>query len=161
MVGKKFGEFTLFEHLAKWRMNRSAKRLVIVRTNLDGFSLANHQHLTKLSPCQTFLLYGILSISYYTLYYFQLTQMKQSVVASSAKLHIPTGASLERLRRDASHVFISILYFTFKYCILKCLLQDMLSILLFLINVIYVVCVFIVAIPSCQLYFINITCTPP
>ena len=25
-----------------WQMNRSAKRLLIVTTNLDGFSLANH-----------------------------------------------------------------------------------------------------------------------
>ena len=36
-----------------WQMNRSAKRLLIVTTNLDGFSLANHwwfTKFTKLSP---------------------------------------------------------------------------------------------------------------
>ena len=33
-----FGEFTLFKHLVKivWRMNRSAKGLLILTTNLDG-----------------------------------------------------------------------------------------------------------------------------
>ena len=43
MAGK-FGELTLFEHLAKkvWRLNRSAIRLLIVSTNLDGFNLVNH-----------------------------------------------------------------------------------------------------------------------
>ena len=42
--GGKFGEFTLFKHLAKdvWRINRSDKKLLIAGTNLDGFSLANH-----------------------------------------------------------------------------------------------------------------------
>ena len=40
------------EHLAEkvWRMNRSANRLSIVTTNLDGFSLANHGRFAKLSP---------------------------------------------------------------------------------------------------------------
>ena len=45
-----------------WRMNRSAKELLIVTTTLDGFSLANHRQFAKfvrLSVCQTFLLYGI------------------------------------------------------------------------------------------------------
>ena len=28
-----------------WRMNRSAKGLLIVTTNLDGFSLVNHRYL--------------------------------------------------------------------------------------------------------------------
>ena len=32
-----------------WRINRSANRLLIVSTNLDGFSLANHGWFTKLS----------------------------------------------------------------------------------------------------------------
>ena len=44
------------------RINRSANRLLIVSTNLDGFSLANHGRfakVTKLSPCHTFPLYGI------------------------------------------------------------------------------------------------------
>ena len=45
-----------------WRMNSSANRLSIVTTNLYGFSLANHRRFAKfvkLSPCQTFPLYGI------------------------------------------------------------------------------------------------------
>ena len=41
MVGKfsggKFGEFTVFKHLVKKNWQRSAKRLLIVRTNLDSF----------------------------------------------------------------------------------------------------------------------------
>ena len=48
-MGGKFGEVTLFEHLAKenlvkkvWQINRSDNRLLIVSTNLDGFSLAKH-----------------------------------------------------------------------------------------------------------------------
>ena len=43
-IAGKFGELTLFEHLAKkvWLISRSAKRLLIVSTNLDGSSLANH-----------------------------------------------------------------------------------------------------------------------
>ena len=44
-----------------WRMNSTANRLSIVTTNLDGFSLANHRRFAKfakLSPRQTFLLYG-------------------------------------------------------------------------------------------------------
>ena len=44
-----------------WRMNRSAKGLLIVTTNLDGFSLVNRRLFTKfakLSTCQTFPLYG-------------------------------------------------------------------------------------------------------
>ena len=89
----------------KLRINRSAKRLVIVRTNLDGFSLANHQHLTKLSLCQTFPLYSNLSIRYYILYCLHII----SIVVSFAKLHIPTGASLEKLRRGTcmckSHIY--------------------------------------------------------
>ena len=37
-IAGKFGELTLFEHLAKevWQINRSANRLLIVSTNLDG-----------------------------------------------------------------------------------------------------------------------------
>ena len=46
---EKLGEFTLFEHLEKkvWLIDRSAKRLFIVSTNLDGFSLANHRRFAK------------------------------------------------------------------------------------------------------------------
>ena len=45
-----------------WRMNGSAKGLSMVGINLDGFSLANRLRFAKfakLSPRQTFLLYGI------------------------------------------------------------------------------------------------------
>ena len=37
----KFGKLTLFEHLAKkvWRINTSANKLLIVRTNVDGVGL--------------------------------------------------------------------------------------------------------------------------
>ena len=45
-----------------WGMNRSAKGLLIVTTNLDVFSLVNCRRFTKfakLSTRQTFLLYGI------------------------------------------------------------------------------------------------------
>ena len=44
-----------------WQMNRSAKGLLIVTTNLDDFSLANCRlfaKFVKLSSRQTFLLYG-------------------------------------------------------------------------------------------------------
>ena len=58
-----FGESTLFKRLAEkvWRINRSAKGLSMVTTNLDGFSLANRRRFAKfakLSPRQTFPLYG-------------------------------------------------------------------------------------------------------
>ena len=46
-----------------WRINRSAKGLSMVTTNLDGFSLANRRRFAKfakLSPRQTFPLYGTL-----------------------------------------------------------------------------------------------------
>ena len=73
-----FGESTIFERLAEkslanllflsvwrkkvWRMNRSANGLSMVGINLDGFSLANclrFAKFAKLSPRQTFPLYGI------------------------------------------------------------------------------------------------------
>ena len=44
LAGVKYGESTLFEHL---RINRSANRLLIVTTNLDGFSVANHGRSAK------------------------------------------------------------------------------------------------------------------
>ena len=46
-----------------WRMNRSAIGLSMVTINLDGFSLANLRRFAKfakLSPHQTFPLYGML-----------------------------------------------------------------------------------------------------
>ena len=33
-----------------WQLNRSARRILIVSTNLDGFSLANHRLFTELFP---------------------------------------------------------------------------------------------------------------
>ena len=39
--------------------NRPPNRLLIVSTNLDGFSLANHGRFAKL-VCQTFPVYGII-----------------------------------------------------------------------------------------------------
>ena len=51
------------------RMNSSASRLSIVTTNLYDFSLANHQwfaKFAKLSPRQTFPLYGTCFDSYCT-----------------------------------------------------------------------------------------------
>ena len=41
-----------------WRITRSAHRLSIVSTKLDGFSLANNERFAKLSIRQTFPLYG-------------------------------------------------------------------------------------------------------
>ena len=40
-----------------WQINISTNRLLIISTNLDGFSLANHGRFAKCSPCQTFPLY--------------------------------------------------------------------------------------------------------
>ena len=62
MAGKMFGESNIWQKKV-WRMNRSAKKLLIVITNLDGFSLANCRQFAefaKLSTHQTFLLYSIL-----------------------------------------------------------------------------------------------------
>ena len=62
LAGRKFGKFTLFKCLAEkvWQMNRSAKGLLIVTTNLDDFSLMNCRQFAKLSTFPPFLLYGIL-----------------------------------------------------------------------------------------------------
>ena len=51
-----FGEFTLFKHLVEkvWRMNRSAKWLLIVTTTLDGFSLANCRQFAKFTKFSSF-----------------------------------------------------------------------------------------------------------
>jgi len=61
LAGIKFGEFTHFEHLVKkvWQINRFSQKVIIVNRNLDGFRLVNHAKFVKLSPCQTFPLYGI------------------------------------------------------------------------------------------------------
>ena len=63
VCGKIFGKFTFLSIWRKkvWQINRSANRLLIVSTTLDGFSLVNHRRFTKftkLSPCQTFPLYS-------------------------------------------------------------------------------------------------------
>ena len=51
-----------------WQINRLAKGLSMVTTNLDGFSLAKRRRFAKfakLSPRQTFSLYGIHNYEYY------------------------------------------------------------------------------------------------
>jgi len=45
-----------------WWMNRFSQKVIIVCRNLDGFSLVNQGWFTKLSPCQTFPLYGIYQV---------------------------------------------------------------------------------------------------
>ena len=54
LAGGNFGKLTRFEHLRKklWRINRSVNRLLIISTNLAGFSLANHGRFAKI--CQRF-----------------------------------------------------------------------------------------------------------
>ena len=45
-----------------WRMHRFSHKVIIISKNLNGFSLANHGRFAKfakLSPRQTFPLYGI------------------------------------------------------------------------------------------------------
>ena len=61
MAGGNIGELTHFEHLAKENLvnNRSANRLLMISTNLDGFSLANHRQFANVSPRQSFPPYGI------------------------------------------------------------------------------------------------------
>ena len=48
-IAGKFGELTLFEPLVKesLQINRTANRLLIVSTNLNGFSLVNHGRFAK------------------------------------------------------------------------------------------------------------------
>ena len=60
-IAGNFGELTRSEHLAKESLvnYRSANKLLIVSTNLNGFSLANHGRFAKISPHQPFPLYGI------------------------------------------------------------------------------------------------------
>ena len=48
-IAGKFGEMTSSIWRKKVWRNTSAKRLLIVSTNFDGFSLANHARLAKLS----------------------------------------------------------------------------------------------------------------
>ena len=52
-----FGEFTLFKCLVKkvWRMNRSAKGLLIVTINLEGFSLANCRRFAKIAKLSCYM----------------------------------------------------------------------------------------------------------
>ena len=63
IVGK-FGESTLFKHLVKkvWRINRSENRLLIVSTDLDDFSLANHGQFAKFAKLP------LAKLSHYTVY---------------------------------------------------------------------------------------------
>ena len=71
-IAGKFGELTLFEHLVKESLaiNRSANRLSIVSTKLNGFSLTNHGRFTKfakLSPTKL----SPAKLSSYTVYLLQ------------------------------------------------------------------------------------------
>ena len=64
LVGKSLVNLLFWVFSKKvWWINRSAKRLLIVSTNLDGFGLLNHMQMIRqicqTFPCQTFLLYGI------------------------------------------------------------------------------------------------------
>ena len=63
IVGK-FGESTLLKHLVKkvWRINRSENRLLIVSTDLDDFSLANHGQFAKFTKLP------LAKLSHYTVY---------------------------------------------------------------------------------------------
>ena len=65
MAGRMLHELTLFKRLVKklWRINRSAKGLLIVATNLNGFSLAN-----RLQVCQTFYPPKFTAIQYILVY---------------------------------------------------------------------------------------------
>jgi len=53
LAGRKFDEFTHFEHLAKkvWQMNRFSQKVMIVSRNLDGWMI----HQIR----QTFPLYSM------------------------------------------------------------------------------------------------------
>ena len=59
-MGKIFGEFAVFKHLVKtvWQISGSANRLLIVSTNLDGFSLANHKWFSKLDKLSHYTVDG-------------------------------------------------------------------------------------------------------
>ena len=62
LAGKKVGRIYSFRAFGEkvWRINRSAKRLLVVSTNLDGFSLANHGRFVKFA---TLSRYTVLIIS--------------------------------------------------------------------------------------------------
>ena len=61
--GGKVGKFIRIWQKNVWQINRSAKRSLIVSTNLYGFSLTNHGRFRKLS-CYTVC---ICILRYYTL----------------------------------------------------------------------------------------------
>ena len=42
-----------------WRINRSANRLFIVSTNLDGFNLANREQFAKIAKLFRYTVYGL------------------------------------------------------------------------------------------------------
>ena len=61
-MGRKFGELILFEHLVKESLaNRSANRLSIVNTKLDGFSLANHRQFANFTKLSRYTVYTLTS----------------------------------------------------------------------------------------------------
>ena len=59
------GKFGMGKVWCTW-INRSPERLLIITTNMDGCSLANHGWFAKLSSCQTILLYGIFHHKHFT-----------------------------------------------------------------------------------------------
>ena len=76
-----FGESTVWQKKV-WRMNRSAKGLSMVGINLDGFSLANRLRFTKfakLSPCQTFPLYGTHQENFHNSIFTKSTEVPQDL----------------------------------------------------------------------------------
>ena len=59
-IAGKFGELTRFEHLVEvWQINGSGNRLLIVNTNLDGFSLANHRRFAKFAKLSHYTVWFI------------------------------------------------------------------------------------------------------
>ena len=56
-----FGEFTFSERLVKnvWQMNRSANGLLIERTKLNSFRLANYRCFTKFAKLSRYTIVAV------------------------------------------------------------------------------------------------------
>ena len=59
-----FGKFTLFKQKV-WQMNTSAKGLLIVNTNLDGFRLPNHRQFAKFAKLSRYTVTTIYVTGYW------------------------------------------------------------------------------------------------
>ena len=59
IVGK-FGELIRLSILQKkmWQINKSANRLLIISTNLDGFSLVNHGRFAKFAKLSCYMVHS-------------------------------------------------------------------------------------------------------